>query len=120
MDGPAAAEDRADESLPVALGERFGYEVGHALVRREVTVDERGGLLLRDAQRLSQAERALAINHAEVDRLCAAALGGGDFAERCAEDLAGRERSGVVIGDEGRPEGPDSAVASQDPQFNLR
>ena len=75
LDAAAAAEDRGDVAVAAAFVERVDHELGDAAVGGEIAVDERGGFFLRDAEALGEAERALAVDDAEVDGLGAAALG---------------------------------------------
>ena len=92
----AAAEDRGDVAFAAAVVERVDHEFGDAAVGGEVAVDEFGGFFLRDAQAFGEAEGALAVDDAEVDGFGAAALGGSDFVERNAEDLAGDDGCGCL------------------------
>ena len=79
-----------------------------------------GGFFLRDAEAFGEAEGALAVDDAEVDGFGAAALGGGDFVERHAEDLAGDDRVDVFVAVEGGAHRCVLRVVGQDAQLDLR
>ncbi len=115
-----AAEDGGHIAVAAAVVERADHEFGDAAVGVKIAVDERGGFFLRDAEALGETERALAVDDAEVDGFGAAALGGGDFVERDAEDLAGDERVDVVVAFEGGAHGGVLRVVGQDAELDLR
>ena len=92
----------------------------HLRIAGEIGVDEFAGLIAGDLQPLGQAERALAVNQAEVDRLGHAPLTGRDLAFGNLEDLGGHPGVNVAILGEGLPQFLIAAEVGQQPQFDLR
>ena len=105
FDFAAAAEDGGYVALLAALDENVAEEFFDAGVAVEVSVDEFGGLGLFDVEHFGEAERALAVDHAEIDGLGDAALGGVHFVEGDAVDLAGDAGVDVFVALEGGAKG---------------
>ena len=95
--GAATIEDRADVAIAASLHQGLQQEGIDTRIALKVAVNEDRGVALVDSQALSQAERALSINHAKVYRLCAAPHLRRDLIERHSIDLAGDLRMDVPI-----------------------
>ena len=96
-----AAEHGLDVALRLGLRARLLHVALHAGIAREVQVDVFLRGAARDAELLGEAERAHAVDEAEVDRLGRAALVGGDLVERRAEHLGGGGLVDVLVAGEG-------------------
>ena len=100
--------------------ERPGDEGVDAGVFLEVGLDERGGLGLGDPEPGGQAERAQAVDHAEVDRLGHPPLRRVDGRLGDVEDPGGDGGVDVVVLGEGPDQRRVARVVGQDAELDLR